>query len=89
MEISVALPELSDAQGLVQQLTDALDATVLFDIGRKEIRVRPGNESHGAILRVVDVVGSWLEHGHAESARLSLGERSYTLVGSGQIASPR
>jgi hypothetical protein len=83
MEISVALPDVSDAHGLVQQLAGSLEATVLFDIGQKEIRVRPGNESHGAIVRVVDVVGSWLEHGHAESAKLSLRERSYTLFGSG------
>jgi hypothetical protein len=89
MELSVALPDVSEAQGLVRQLAGALEATVFFDIGRGEIRVRPRNESHGAILRVLDVVGSWLENGHAQSAKLSLGERSYTLVGSGQIPSPR
>lgn len=89
MEISVAPADVSDAQGLVQRLAGALEATVSFDAGRKEIRVRPENESNGAILRVVDVVEGWLEQGYAESAKLSLGERSYMLVGSGQIASPR
>jgi hypothetical protein len=89
MEISVALPEVSDAQGLAQRLAGALQATVSVDIGQTEIRVRPPGESHLEVIRVVDVVGGWLEQGHAESATLSLGERSYTLVGSGQIASPR
>jgi hypothetical protein len=89
MEISVALLDVSDAQGLVQRLAGALEATVSVDIGRPEIRVRPTCESHRAVIRVVDVVAGWLEQGHAESAKLSLGERSYTLVGGGQIASPR
>jgi hypothetical protein len=89
MEISVALLDVSDAQGLVQRLAGALEATVSVDIGRTEIRVRPPGESHRAVIGVVDVVAGWLEQGHAESATLSLGERSYTLVGSGQIASPR
>jgi hypothetical protein len=89
MEISVALPDVTGAQGLVQRLAGALDATVSFDPGRNEIRVRPPGESHRAVIRVVDVVGGWLDQGYAESAKLSLGERSYTLIGSGQIASPR
>jgi len=89
MEISVALLDVSDAQGLAQRLAGALEATVSVDIGRSEIRVRPPGESQRAVIRVVDVVGGWLEQGHAESAKLSLGERSYTLVGRGRIASPR
>lgn len=89
MEISVALLDGSDAQGLAQRLAGDLGATVSVDIGRTEIRVRPPGETHRAVIRVVDVVGGWLEQGHAESATLSLGERSYTLVGSGQIARPR
>ena len=88
MEISVALPDVTDAQGLVQRLAGALDATVSFDVGRKEICVRSGNESNRAVLRVVDVVEGWLEQGCVTSATLSLGERSYTLFGGGQIASP-
>ena len=89
MEISVALLDVSDAQGLVQRLAGALEATVSVDVGRTEIRVRTPGESHRAVVRVVDVVGRWLEQGHAESAKLSLGERSYTLTGSGQTARPR
>ena len=89
MEISVALLDVSDAQSLGQRLAGALEATVSVDIGRTEIRVRPPGESHRAVIQVVAVVWGWLEQGHAESAKLSLGDRSYTLVGSGQIASPR
>jgi len=46
-------------------------------------------ESHRALIRIVDIVEDWLEHGEVESAKPSLGGRSYTLVGNGQIASSR
>ncbi len=89
MEISVSVPDVTDAQNLVQVLDVVLDATVSYDVGRQEIRVRSGSESDRAILPVVDAVDSWLEQGCARWAKLSLGERSYTLIGGGQVASLR
>jgi hypothetical protein len=87
MEISVAVPNLTHAQVLAQRLAGALEATVSLDVDRNEIRVLPGMESDRAVLRVLDAVGDWLEQGGVDSAKLSLGDRSYTLFGSGQIAS--
>jgi len=87
MEISVALPNLTHAQVLAQRLAGALEATVSLDAGRSEIHVLPGMESDRAILRVVDAVGDWLDQGGVDSAKLSLGDRPYTLFGSGQVAS--
>jgi hypothetical protein len=89
MVISVALPDVTHAQGLVQRLGGALEATVSIDVGQNEIRVLPGMESNLAVLRVVDIVEDWLEQRGVPSAKLSLGERSCTLFGSGQIASSR
>jgi hypothetical protein len=88
MEISVALPSVTHAQSLVQGLTGALEATVSFDVGLNEIRVASVTEPNRVVIRVVDVVEDWLEQRGVNSAKLSLGDRSYTLVGSGQIASP-
>ena len=89
MEISVAVPNVTQAQGLVQRLSAAFDATVMFDVGVKEVRVRSGMESHRVVLRVVNIVGDWLEQESVDSAKLSLGDRSCTLFGTGHIATPR
>ncbi len=89
MEISVAVPNVTQAQGLVQRLSAALDATVTFDVRLKEIRVLSGMESHRVVLRVVNTVEDWLEQETVDSAKLSLGDRSCTLFGPGRIATPR
>ena len=89
MEISVAVPNPTHAQVLAQRLAGALEATVSVEAGVEEIHVRSGMESHRALIRIVDIVEDWLEHGEVESAKPSLGGRSYTLVGNGQIASSR
>ena len=41
-------------------------------------------ESEHAINRVIDTVQDWLAAHGADSASLSVGERSYNLVGQGQ-----
>jgi hypothetical protein len=87
MEINVALPTANHAHGLVQRLAGALEATVSLEADRHEIHVRADTDSHGAILRIVNIVEDWLEQGGVDSARLSLGDRSYQLVGNGQTAS--
>ena len=56
MEISVAVPNVTQAQGLVQRLSGALEATVMFDAGHEEIRVLSGLESYPTLIRVVNIV---------------------------------
>ena len=88
MEISVALPDVADPHGLMQRLDGALDATVWLDPGSKEVRVRPEDGSPGVVMRVVAEVEAWLEQACVESARLTRGERSYTLIGNTERATP-
>ena len=89
MEISVALSDAADAESLLRRLAGALDATISLDDAHQEIRVLPGDEAERTVIRVVDVVGRWLDQAGVASARLSCGDRSYTLVGGGQIGSTR
>lgn len=89
MEISVALSGAADAQGLLRRLESEFPATVSLDDALQEIWVLPGDEPERAVIRVVDVVGRWLDQGGVASARLSVGNRSCTLLAGGQIASPR
>ena len=83
MEISVAVPNPTQAQGLVQRLSGAIEATVVFDAGHEEIRVLSRLESYPTLIRVVNIVGDWLEQERVDSAKLSVGSRSCTLFGNG------
>ena len=47
---------------------------------RKEVRVRSESESRTVVL-VLDAVEAWLAEAGVGSAKLSLGDRSYTMVG--------
>jgi hypothetical protein len=89
VEISVAVPNVTHAQSLVRRLCGALEATVKLDAGLSQIRMLASVDSHRAVLSVVNIVEDWLEQGIVDSAELSLGDRTCTLFGTGQIASSR
>jgi hypothetical protein len=87
VEIRVAVADAAGAQGLVQRLARLFDrSAVSFDGIRKEVRVHAEWESR-AVVRVVDAVESWLTEDGIGSAKLSIGDRSYTVVGSGALPS--
>ncbi len=80
MEIRVAIANAADAHVLMRRLATPFDrASVSFDRARSEVRVRSERESR-AVLQVIDVVESWLLADDIASAKLSVGERSYTLA---------
>jgi hypothetical protein len=81
VEICVAVTDADGAQGLLQRLAAFFDrSSVSFDATRNEVRVRSDRESR-SVVRVIDAVQSWLAADGVDSAELSLGDRSYTMVG--------
>jgi hypothetical protein len=89
MVIRIALPDLDLAS--VPSLTERLDgvietASIWLDGGRKEVRVLAEFESESEVVNVIDAVQAWLATNGGGSAALSIGDRSYTLVGEEQFA---
>jgi len=81
VEIRVALSEAAEAQGLLQRLGALFERTsVSFDKTRNEVRVRSEWESR-SVVEVIDAVQSWLATDGVGSAELSVGDRSYTMLG--------
>lgn len=81
VEISVAVASAAGAQGLVQRLGELFErSSISFDGARNEVHVCSEWESR-SILRVVGAVEAWLAEDLASSATLSVGDRSYTMVG--------
>ncbi|HKF15356.1 MAG TPA: hypothetical protein VKB13_09030 [Gaiellaceae bacterium] len=79
VEIRVAIEDTTTAPTLVRRLATLFDrAAISFDRSHREVRVESEWESH-AVMRVVEVVQAWLSEDGAESATLSIGDRSYTL----------
>jgi hypothetical protein len=84
VEIRVAVADATGVHALVRRLASVFDrSSVMFD-GRKEVRVRSAPESRTVVL-VLDAVEAWLAEDGVESAKLSLGDRSYTMVSPVQI----
>ena len=80
VEIRVAVVDATCVPGLMRRLAGLFGRSALsFDRSRKEIRVKSEWESRG-VVHVVDAVEAWLEEDGADSATLSLGERSYTMA---------
>jgi hypothetical protein len=87
VEIRVAVADATGVHGLVRRLAGVFDrSSVSFDGRRKEVRVRSEWESR-AVLLVLDAVEAWLAEGSVASAKLSLGDRSYTMVGALPVSS--
>ncbi len=67
--------------GLMRRLVDVFErSAVSFDGLRAEVRVRSEWESR-AVVHVIDAVEAWLDETGIQSAKLWLGDRSFTVVG--------
>jgi hypothetical protein len=81
VEIRVGVTDAGRAHGLLQRLARLFDRTaVSFDGTQNEVRVRSEWESR-SVVEVIDAVQSWLTADGVESAELTVGDRSYTMVG--------
>jgi hypothetical protein len=88
VEIRVAVTDAARAHGLLQRLTHLFDrSSVSFDGTRNEVRVRSEWESR-SIVQVISTVESWLATDRIDSAKLSVGDRSYTMVGPAGLGAP-
>jgi hypothetical protein len=83
VEIRVAVPDGAETHGLLARLAALFGRSSLsFDDTRNEIRVQSEWESR-SVVEVIDAVQSWLAADDIGSAELSIGDRSYTMVGPG------
>jgi hypothetical protein len=81
VEIRVALPDAAEAHGLLRRLGALFEpSSVSFDTTQNEVRVRSEWESR-SIVAVIDTVQSWLDDDGVDFAELSVGDRSYAMVG--------
>jgi hypothetical protein len=81
VEIRVAVTDATRLHGLMFRLGRLFDrSSVSYDGARREVRVRSEWESR-SVVAVIDAVQSWLEADGLGSAELSVGDRSYTMVG--------
>jgi hypothetical protein len=79
VEIRVAVQDATRVHGLLRRLGGLFDrSSVSFDAKRREVQVRSEWESR-SLVYVLGAVESWLEEDGPSSARLSIGERSYTM----------
>jgi hypothetical protein len=86
VEIRVAVADAAPVHGLMRRLAGVFDrSSVSFDGAHNEVRVRSEWESR-AVVHVIDAVESWLAADGVGSAKLSVGDRSYTMVGPGDLA---
>ena len=87
VEIRVAVSDETRVHGLMRRLAALFDrSSVSFDGEQKEVRVRSEWESRG-VVQVLRAVESWLEEDGPASAKLSVGDRTYTMVGAYRSAS--
>jgi hypothetical protein len=90
MVIRIALPDmdLADVPSLTERIGGVFEtASIWLDGGRREVRVLAELDADSAVMHVIDTVQTWLTEAGAASAALSIGDRSYTLVGQGEVAS--
>jgi hypothetical protein len=80
VEIRVAVPDATLVHGLMRRLGGLFDrSSVSFDGKRSEVQVRSEWESRG-LVQVLGAVESWLAEDGPDSVKLSVGDRSYTMV---------
>ena len=87
MVINIGLAELDLAgiRSLATRLANIVEpASIWLEGNPDSVSVHAEVESEHAINRVIDTVQDWLAAHGADSASLSVGERSYTLVGQWQ-----
>jgi hypothetical protein len=86
VEICVAVADAKGVDRLLRRLAGVFDrSSVFFDRPHREVRVRSESESRTIVL-VLDAVEAWLAEGGVASAKLSMGDRSYTMVGPFSVA---
>jgi hypothetical protein len=86
LQMRVQVHDASGAIGLMRGLVPLLGrSAVSFDRSNNVVRLESEWESR-ALVGVVEVVEAWLEGGGAESATMSLGHRSYTLIRSAPLS---
>jgi hypothetical protein len=87
INIGLAERDLADIGSLATRVAGIMEpASIWLEGNPDSVSVHAEVESEHAINRVIDAVQQWLEAHDAESASLSIGNRSYTLVGQGQTA---
>jgi hypothetical protein len=83
VEIRIAVADATRAHGLLRRLTVLFGrSSVFFDGALNEVRVSSEWESR-SVMHVIEVVQTWLAADGIDSAELSIGDRSYTMVGLG------
>jgi hypothetical protein len=90
MVISIGLAELdlADTRSLATRLAGIIEpASIWLEGNPDSVSVHVEVESEHAINRVIDAVQAWLAAHGADSASLSIGDRSYTLVEHANTAS--
>jgi hypothetical protein len=89
VEIRVAVADATRVPGLMLRLAGLFDRSSLsFDRSRKEVRVTSEWESR-SVVHVVDAVAAWIAENDADSATLSIGNRSYKMAGSQSVGAAR
>jgi len=89
MVINIGLAELdlTDIRSLATRLTGIIEpASIWLEENPDSMSVHAEVESEHAINRVIAAVQEWLAARGADSASLSIDDRSYTLVGQGESA---
>jgi hypothetical protein len=80
VELRIAVAGDTGAHGLVRSLSDVFDrSSVTFDGAAKEVRVWSEWESR-SVVRVIDALEAWLTADGLDSAMMSIGAFSYTVV---------
>ena len=89
VEIRVAVPDDTCGHGLMRRLAGLFDgSSASFDGVQREVRVNSEWESRG-VVHVLCAIESWLAEDGPDSAKLSIDDRSYTMVGAARLAVPR
>ena len=87
VEIRVAVPDAARLHGLMRRLGRLFDrSSVSVDTTRGEVQVRSEWGSR-SVVEVLGAVESWLAEDGPDSARLSIGDRSYTMFAPAPAAS--
>ena len=85
VEIRVAVEDATGVPALVDRLARIFDrSSISFDRSQNQVCVESEWESR-AVMGVLDVVEAWLSEDGAESATLSIGEHSYTMMTSATL----
>jgi hypothetical protein len=80
VEIRVVVTDATHVHGLMRRLRGLFDrSSVAFDAAHRAVCVHAEWESRG-IVHVLSAVEAWLAEEGPDSARLSIGDRSYTMV---------